>query len=394
MFGKYARFAVCLGIATTIAACHQNEAPNPAGVHEGVEVALNTTRTLVVKLTGEGASAARVNFAGKTLRPNAENIVTFQGAEKKGDLKVTGDGLIEQNIKDLDFGDRTSMVIEIDVVSSVSTNIIPQANAENGDDVTNDSGNQSRTGVTSKLNVGTGGTAPAYAGTERDYSLVVYTPAAAPIPVSETVPNHDYNLAPYAVDCQPSGTEFDPAHPAHIELTIPGLGEIGNHEDVAFRFDGEHAIKDPLSKVVEGDVLKADVTHFSAWNVFINAKCTGISEDTEILKAGSLSAGDNKIDYTEFVGFESDVKGILYKWVKLLFGATKTGVNKSTTINAPSVGSFTISQKKFTISFLAGNKPFSVVAYGETTCTVNYTGDVTPDTKPVPVPTHNGGSSD
>jgi len=392
MFGKYARFAVCLGIATTIAACHQNEAPNPAGVHEGVEVALNTTRTLVVKLTGDGASAARVNFAGKTLRPNTENIVTFEGAEKKGDLKVTGDGLIEQNIKDLDFGDRTSMVIEVNVVSSVSENIVPQANAENGDDVTNDNGNQSRTGVTSKLNVGTGGTAPAYAGTKRDYSLVVYTPAVAP--VTETAPNQTYDRAPYAVDCQPSGTEFDPAHPAHIELTIPGLGEIGNHEDVAFRFDGEHATKDPLSKVVEGDVLKADVTHFSAWNVIISAKCTGITEGSQIVAAGALNAGDNKVDYKEFVGFESDVRGILAVWLKLLFGANKTEVNKTTTINAPSAGSYTISQKTYTISFLAGNKPFSVVSYGETTCTVNYTGDVTPGTKPVPVPTHNGGSSD
>lgn len=391
MFGKYARIAVCLGIATAFTACHQNEAPDPIGsaIHEDVPVALNTTRTLVVKLTGDGASAARVNFAGKTLRPNANNIVTFEGAEKKGDLKVTGDGLIEQNIKDLDFGDRTSMVIEVNVVSSFSDIIISQTDAENGTDVTNDNDNQKTTGgVKSKLNVG--GTNPTYTGTKRDYSMVVYTPIATPI--TETAPDQSYVRSPYAVDCQPSGTQFSVENPAHIELEIPGLGEIGNSDDVAFRF-GDTA-ENALTKAVEGNFLKADVTHFSAWNVIISAKCTGITEGSQIVATGALNAGDNKVDYKEFAGFESDVRGILAVWLKLLYGSTKTEVNKSTTINAPSAGSYTISQKTYTISFRAGSKTFSVVTYGETTCTVNYTGNVTPDTKPVPVPTHNGGSND
>ena len=79
MFGKYARFAVCLGIATAITACHQNEAPDPIGsaIHEDVPVALNTTRTLVVQLTGNAAdvAAANVKYAGCNGSPSGNSAL-------------------------------------------------------------------------------------------------------------------------------------------------------------------------------------------------------------------------------------------------------------------------------------------------------------------------------
>lgn len=387
MFGKYARFAVCLGVAMTIAACHQSEAPNPGGdgVHENVTVALNTTKTLVVKLTGDDAAAASVKYAGKT-GTRSGNDVIFENAASNGTVDVTGTDLIAQSFT-IDFGERATIVVEVNAVKA-STNIISQADAEGGSDVTNDTGNQDSSGVTSKLNLGTNGSVPTYeGGMGSDYSLVVYTPAVAPI--NTTTQGQTYERVPYSVDCQPSGVSFEPA--AHMELTIPGISEVGE-EGVKFVNGTEEAGNTTVSE--SGDVLAGDVPHYSAWNVLVSAVCTDVTESSEVVATGALTDGENYVTYKERAGFKSDVNGILSVWLKLLYGATYIEVAKSTIINATGAGSYTISQKTITTSFRAGNKSFQVTTYGEPTCTVTYTGAVIPDTKPEPVPTHNGGSND
>lgn len=392
MFGKYARFAVCLGIATAITACHQNEAPDPIGsaIHENVPVALNTTRTLVVKLTGNATdvAAANVKYAGGN-GSRSGNIVTFANAASNGTVNVTGTGLINQSFA-VDFGERSTIVVEVNAVKA-STNIVSQTAAEGGTSVDNDTNNQGTTGVTGKLNLGTNGSVPDYtaAGSKRDYSVVVYTPAAAPI--STTKVGTPYNRAPYAVDCQPEGATFSPA--AHMELEIPGVSEIGN-DGILFRY--ADTSEDAQNKQVTGNTVKGDLPHFSAWNVIVTAQCTNIAESSEVIKTGALVAGANNVSFGEKYGFESDVKGILSVWLKLLYGTSATTVSKTTTINANSAGSYTISQKIFTITFRAGQKEFQVKTYGEVSCSVTYTGTDAPTADPVVpvVPTHSGGSND
>ena len=131
LFGKFASFAVCLSVATAFTACHQEDAPDPQEqvVHENVEVALNTTRTLVVSLTGNGASAASVKYAGKT-GARTGNSVTFENAPVSGTIAVTGGTIIPQTVP-INFGERTTLVIEVNAVLA-STNIVPQATAEGG----------------------------------------------------------------------------------------------------------------------------------------------------------------------------------------------------------------------------------------------------------------------
>lgn len=382
MFGKYVRFAVCLGIATTIAACHQ--APEPSGTQEPVEVALNTTRTLIVKLTGDGASAASVRYAG-VAGARSGNDITYENAAPNGTINVTGNGVIAQSV-DIEFGDRSTIVIEINIPLA-STNIVSAADAENGTSVENDDRNQDNTGVTSTLNLGTNGSMATYIpGSSRDYGLVVYTKPVAP--VTSASEGQIYERSPYSVDCEPSGATFDPA--AHIELNIPGIGEIGK-EGIDFKLG--NTSEQALNQKVEGDYLKADLPHFSAWNVFVKAVCINISETTENIASGPLADGANPVIYKQRCGFESNETGILEVFFKLLFGATYNEIEKKTVINAEGTGSYTISQSKITMTFRAGLKTFQAIIYGEPKCVVTYNSGEVPDTEPV-VPTHNGGSND
>lgn len=397
MFGKYARFAVCLGIATAITACHQNEAPDPIGsaIHEDVPVALNTTRTLVVKLTGNATdvAAANVKYAGGN-GSRSGNIVTFANAASNGTVNVTGTGLINQSFA-VDFGERSTIVVDVNIVKA-SINIVTQAAAETGTNVDNDTNNQTTTGVTGKLNLATNGSVPDYsaAGTKRDYSLVVYTPAAAP--VSSVESGKTYNLTPYAVDCQPEGAKFVPA--AHIELTVPGVSAIGKN-GILFRH-AETNEDAQGTNVKDGDIVEGDLPHFSPWGIIVSAQCTGITESSDVIATGALVAGANEVTYGEKCGFEvvsGVTKGtVLETWLKLLYGATVTAVNKTTSINATGAGSYNISQKVFITSFKAGNVSFQVKTFGEPTCTVTYSGTDVPETKPTTptVPTHSGGSND
>jgi hypothetical protein len=336
-----------------------------------------------VKLTGNGASDANVKYAGQS-GTRSSNTVTFENAASKGTIAVTGSGLVSQNVP-INFGERSTIVIEIEVVKA-STNIVPQTVAEAGTDVKNDEGNQDNTGVTTTLNLGTNSSNADYsgAGTKRDYSLVVYTKAVAPI--ASAAVNQTYERSPYSVDCEPSGVVFNPA--AHIELNVPGLGEIG---DAAI--DLKNGNENALNKKVEGNVLKADVPHFSAWNLLVTAVCTSINEETETIAEGSLVSGANKVTYMQRTGFRTDQTGILTTFLKLLFGSSYTQVPKTTVINASETGTYSISQSKVIMTFRAGLKTFQAEVYGEPICTVTYTGTVTPDTKP-DVPTHVGGSND
>ena len=388
LFGKFASFAVCLSVATAFTACHQEYAPDPQEqlVHEDVVVELNTTRTLVVNLTGNGASAATVKYAGQS-GSRSGNTVTFENAAASGKVNVTGSTIIARNA-DVKFGERSTIVMEVNAVLA-STNIVPQATADAGGDVKNDNSNQSTTGVGANLNLGTNGSTADYSGVSgsKNYSLTVLTQPVAP--VENIAQNVTYTFAPYSVVCKPDGAVFTPA--ARVDLTVDGVGAIGA-EGIKFVFENDFS-QEANKTVSASDVISADVPHFSTWNVFITATCTGITEGEEVIKRGSLVNGENTVTFDQKVGFSSSEKGIIAVWLKMAFGASLTKVSKTTTINSTGEGTYAISQPVYTVSFKAGNKTFEVKTYGEPTCSVTYTGTVAPQTEPV-VPSHNGGSND
>ena len=330
---------------------------NPIGDDDDDVFVPISTRTLVVTLIGNGASTASVKYAGIT-GSRAGNNITFENAPATGALKVTGGTIIPQTVN-INFGDRNTLVIEVNAVMA-STNIVPQAAADAGADVTNDTYNQSSTGVSAKLNLGTNGSTASYASADKNYSLTVYSPAATP---EETLtPNATYTRAPYAVVCKPDGASFTPA--VRVDLTVDGIGEIG-YDGIQFGY--ENTSEEALNKAVSGNNVSGDLPHFSTWGVFVTATCTSITEGQEEIARGSLVSGENTVTYNQKYGFSSEERGIIAVWLKMVFGAPMTQVAKTTKFNSNSAGSYVITQKTFTATFKAGNKIFQAKYYGEVT---------------------------
>ena len=328
---------------------------------------LITSKTLVVNLAGNGASAATVKYAGQS-GSRSGNTVTFENAAAAGTIAVSGSagsGIIAQRT-DINFGNRSTIVIEMNAVLA-STNIVPQATADAGGDVKNDNSNQSTTGVGANLNLGTNGSTADYSGVSgsKNYSLTVLTQPVAP--VENITQDATYAFAPYSVVCKPDGAMFSPA--ARVDLTVDGVGAIGA-DGIQFRF--ENTPEEAIKTVSVSDVISADVPHFSTWNVFVTATCTGITEGEEVMKRGALVNGDNTVTFDQKVGFSSSEKGIIGVWLKMAFGASLTKVPKTTTINATGAGSYEIYQKTYTLNFKAGNKTFQAMVYGEPFCHVKY----------------------
>jgi len=338
------------------------------------------TNTLKVKFNSPLPAGAVIKYGSFTYTATGgETEVVIDPAAASGTLTLGGT-LIAQSVK-VNFSDRSTLVYEFDVASSTSA---AQETANdvvtNGKTVSNDNTNKSNTGVAASFTLAAG-TTPNTIGLTNPYSLVVFTPAYIPVAKVEKT---DYNYAPYAVASQPDGATFD--KPAKLSVTVEGASEIG-----AEGFQYQNGSDKPATSL-SGDNVEAYVTHFSNWNIILKATCIeGPTEGSVQLAAGSLTAGKNTVSYAENFGFTTDAKGVLAKWLKCLFGATATTVDKKATIDAKSNGTYTVKQKTFTYKFKAGNKNFEATVYGEVTWDATYTGGE--ENKPSSeTPSHSGGT--
>lgn len=338
------------------------------------------TNTLKVKFNSPLPAGAVIKYGSFTYTATGgETEVVIDPAAASGTLTLGGT-LIAQSVK-VNFSDRSTLVYEFDVASSTSA---AQETANdvvtNGKTVSNDNTNKSNTGVAASFTLAAG-TTPNTIGLTNNYSLVVFTPAYIPV---AKVEKKDYDYAPYAVACQPDGATFD--KPAKLSVTVEGASEIG-----AEGFQYQNGSDKPATSL-SGDNVEAYVTHFSNWNIILKATCIeGPTEGSVQLAAGSLTAGKNTVSYAENFGFTTDAKGVLAKWLKCLFGATATTVDKKATIDAKSNGTYTVKQKTFTYKFKAGQKNFEATVYGEVTWDATYTGGE--ENKPSSeTPSHSGGT--
>jgi len=338
------------------------------------------TNTLKVKFNSPLPAGAVIKYGSFTYTATGgETEVVIDPAAASGTLTLGGT-LIAQSVK-VNFSDRSTLVYEFDVASSTSA---AQETANdvvtNGKTVSNDNTNKSNTGVAASFTLAAG-TTPNTIGLTNNYSLVVFTPAYIPV---AKVEKKDYDYAPYAVACQPDGATFD--KPAKLSVTVEGASEIG-----AEGFQYQNGSDKPATSL-SGDNVEAYVTHFSNWNIILKATCIeGPTEGSVQLAAGSLTAGKNTVSYAENFGFKTDAKGVLAKWLKCLFGATATTVDKKATIDAKSNGTYTVKQKTFTYKFKAGQKNFEATVYGEVTWDATYTGG--DENKPSSeTPSHSGGA--
>lgn len=344
------------------------------------------TNTLKVKFNSPLPAGAVIKYGSFTYTATGgETEVVIDPAAESGTLTLGGT-LIAQSVK-VNFSDRSTLVYEFDVAENAPASAqVPAATVQGGATVNNDGDNQTKTGgVAASFQLvssdGSSVTPTNAVGLTNPYSLVVFTPAYIPV---AKVEKKDYDYAPYAVACQPDGATFD--KPAKLSVTVEGASEIG-----ADGFQYQNGSDKPATSL-SGDNVEAYVTHFSNWNIILKATCIeGPTEGSVQLAAGSLTAGKNTITYAENFGFTTDAKGVLAKWLKCLFGATATTVDKKATIDAKSNGTYTVKQKTFTYKFKAGNKNFEATVYGEVTWDATYTGGE--ENKPSSeTPSHSGGT--
>lgn len=371
---KFASVALVLGMAAAMTSCHRNSAVE---IEQKANVELVQENTLQVKFTSSVSGGATVTYAGQTATKSG-NTYTFNNAAATGKINVTlPSDYVKINPIDVNFGDRKIIIVELTPVKQ-STLTVTQNDVDNNNaDVTNDTKNQTDFSV--KANFNLNGSKASYTSND-PYRITVFVQPQEP--VEEVKENTEYPAPAYSVDCEPSGTTFD-GDGAHIELTIDGIDDIGLSGIDFKHTDGSSA----KNVAVNGNVLSADLPHFSVWNVLVKAVCTGIESNKIILDRGNLNPGTHTIKFAQNFGFSNvdKVTGILATYIRLIFGATASKVPTSGTLKMERAGAYTVYQEVYTMTFKAGNKTFRVNVYGDISTEVVYTEE--------PVATHVGGSN-
>jgi hypothetical protein len=380
-FFKSAAILACgFGLVMTATSCH-NEADTV--VTETVDVEAASQKVLMVVVNQPGAT---VKYGAKTLTAAAGNIYTLEGAAAKGTLTVSLAGYLDQTIA-VDFGSRSVVTLDVTLVSApVYTSAADAATA----DVSNTSTNQGESdGVVATL--GTTTATVTSGDTSEGYSVVVFTPSAGNVAAPEegdeykTGSSQGY-VAPYALNCTPSGVTFGGDGIA-VSVAIPE-SEDGIKLDVVDE-NGK-----PANNVkFENKTLSANLPHFSIWSIILNTEVVNVTTTQEQLAAGSLTAGKNTISYKKWVGFSSSVSksSILYKFLKALLGVTSRQISAKTVVDSSTTGSYVINQAKIVYTFESGSKQFQATTYGKVTADVTYD---SADTTEEPTVVHSGGSNE
>ena len=386
-FKNSAILAMGLGMAVVATSCHNESYEGSA--ENKITADVQTINTLQVNVN---QPAATVVYGSKVLSGTGNQFV-LEGAASTGVLKVSKAGYLDQTI-DIDFGDRSIVVVDVELVSA-PTPVTPAVAATT--DVTNSDTNKEETKndegevveatmYTTQSTVSSGDDTPGY-------SITVFTPAVSdceyPEEGSEYSSDEESNgtVAPYALDCQPSGVTFAGAG-IPVEIKIPGV--TGLELEVVDE-NGVSANDVNLT----GEKLTANLPHFSVWDIVLKASVSSVDSVQVEVASGSLAAGKNLVSFNERYGFTApDVKAksIIFKFLKCVFGTSLTTISKTTSIETPSVGSYKIYQQEFTYTFICGNQTFKAKAYGKPTVDVTYTKES--EEEPIVVPTHGGGTND
>ena len=380
LFKNFAFYASVALVAASFASCHRASDGQQDGSVTTKVVELDVANTLVVKLS-KSVSGATVTYAGKTATTSAGATYTFANVAKKGNL-VLGGTLVKQTIN-VDFGNRHTLVLEVNAAVK-STETVAQATVDAGGEVNNDTDNQGTTTV--KANVKVNGKAT-YKNAD-PYTLTVYRPTLGKYTDPASLKkNQKIAAVPYAVECEPSGTIFaDPG--AHMTLTIPGIGEVGNNGVIFAHVDGTPA----NNKAVSGNVLSGDLPHFSPWQIECDLTISNISVNKVEIAHGAVNAGSNKVNYSENFGYKtSETNEFIKAALQYEFGAALSTVGKVYEFTSSSTGTYSIKQEVYSLTIKAGDKTFNADVNGKVTAEITSNADVVP----APVPdVHNGGSND
>lgn len=370
---KIALFAFGLCSATALTSCHNGEDVDIVEVAQlearTLQVHTNVAATVVVN--GESKTTTAVlggtGFEASFANPAATGTITVSASGRQG--------------KTVSYDFKDGAMLYYDLMLESAGVGVPQATAEAAPagTVNNSTGsdNATETGVGASIDFN--GATNTNSSATGDYSITVFDPSTASTNAEDLAQGQTYEEAPLAISCTPSGATF--SNPIKVSLDIPGSADFAVK---VVNGDEEATVNQT------GDVVVADIPHFSIWNIVLNVKLESIDTQVNKIVDTTVDAKSGKYSFKFNYGYSCDQatnSTLIKNLLKAMFGSKQKKVNKNITWT-PAEGSatVTVNQEVKTYKFVSGNKVFYVTTYGKITSSVV----VNPAEE---VNTHGGGSN-
>ena len=370
---KIALFAFGLCSATALTSCHNGEDVDIVEVAQlearTLQVHTNVAATVVVN--GESKTTTAVlggtGFETSFANPAATGTITVSASGRQG--------------KTVSYDFKDGALLYYDLMLESAGVGVPQATAEAAPagTVNNSTGsdNATETGVDASIDFN--GATNTNSSATGDYSITVFDPSTASTNAEDLAQGQTYDETPLAISCTPSGATF--SNPIKVSLDIPGSADFAVK---VVNGDEEATVNQT------GDVVVADIPHFSVWNIVLSVTLESIDTQVNKIVDTTVDAKSGKYGFKFDYGYSCDQASnstLIKNLLKAMFGSKKKKVNKNITWT-PTEGSatVTVNQEVKTYTFVSGVKKFYVTTYGKITSSVV----VNPAEE---TPTHGGGSN-
>lgn len=354
---KIALFAFGLCSATALTSCHNGEDVDI------VEVAQLEARTLQIHTNV--AATVNVNGESKTttaLIGGTGFEASFANPAATGTITVSASGRQGKTVS-YDFKDGALLYYDL-MLESAGVGV-PQATAEAAPagTVNNSTGsdNATETGVDASIDFN--GATNTNSSATGDYSITVFDPSTTSTNAEDLAQGQTYLEAPLAISCTPSGATF--SNPIKVSLDIPGSADFAVK---VVNGDEEATVNQT------GDVVVADIPHFSIWNIVLSVKLESIDTQVNKIVDTTVDAKSGKYGFKFDYGYSCDQASnstLIKNLLKAMFGSKKKKVNKNITwTSTEGSATVTVNQEVKTYKFVSGNKVFYVTTYGKITSSV------------------------
>ena len=370
---KIALFAFGLCSATALTSCHNGEDVDIVEVAQlearTLQVHTNVAATVVVNGESKTTTAliGGTGFEASFANPAATGTITVSASGRQG--------------KTVSYDFKDGALLYYDLMLESAGVGVPQATAEAAPagTVNNSTGsdNATETGVDASIDFN--GATNTNSSATGDYSITVFDPSTASTNAEDLAQGQTYDETPLAISCTPSGATF--SNPIKVSLDIPGSADFAVK---VVNGDEEATVNQT------GDVVVADIPHFSVWNIVLSVTLESIDTQVNKIVDTTVDAKSGKYGFKFDYGYSCDQASnstLIKNLLKAMFGSKKKKVNKNITWT-PTEGSatVTVNQEVKTYKFVSGNKAIYVTTYGKITSSVV----VNPAEE---TPTHGGGSN-
>ena len=354
---KIALFAFGLCSATALTSCHNGEDVDIVEVAQlearTLQVHTNVAATVVVNGESKTTTAliGGTGFEASFANPAATGTITVSASGRQG--------------KTVSYDFKDGALLYYDLMLESAGVGVPQATAEAAPagTVNNSTGsdNATETGVDASIDFN--GATNTNSSATGDYSITVFDPSTASTNAEDLAQGQTYEETPLAISCTPSGATF--SNPIKVSLDIPGSADFAVK---VVNGDEEATVNQT------GDVVVADIPHFSVWNIVLNVTLESIDTQVNKIVDTTVDAKSGKYGFKFDYGYSCDQASnstLIKNLLKAMFGSKKKKVNKNITWT-PTEGSatVTVNQEVKTYKFVSGNKVFYVTTYGKITSSV------------------------